>query len=66
MTTADRARVLMMQHHHTVKNRQQAMLERSGFALGMPSEVTGRWNSIQGKLDSSFRATYDRTGVTLS
>ncbi|MEB3310392.1 MAG: hypothetical protein VKJ02_09175 [Snowella sp.] len=65
MSTQQQARALMMRHHQMVKNRQQSMLERTASEIGM--EVgDDYWTTTQGKPQSSFRITYDRSGASLS
>ena len=66
MSTQDQARALMMRHHHLIKNREQCMLSRAAAEIGMPAETAHYWNHIQGKPHPSFRATYDRSGASLS
>ncbi|MBW4649861.1 MAG: hypothetical protein KME06_14400 [Kastovskya adunca ATA6-11-RM4] len=65
-STQEQARALMMRHHHLVKNRQQSMLGRSAVEAGMEVDGTEYWNDIQGKLNPSFQASYDRSGASLS
>lgn len=63
----DRARILMMDHHRKVKQRQQSMLSRSDAQVGLASsEATRFWNHIQGKVHPSFGDTYDRSHAALS
>lgn len=63
----DRARTLMMNHHRSIKRRQQAMLSRLDVEVGLPvDEAAKYWNHVQGKVHPSFRATYDRSGAALS
>ncbi|MBF2089100.1 MAG: DUF4278 domain-containing protein [Synechococcales cyanobacterium K44_A2020_017] len=63
----DRARALMMGHHRTIKQRQQAMLTRLDAEVGVPvAEAAKYWNHVQGKVHPSFRASYDRSGAALS
>jgi hypothetical protein len=63
----ERARVLMMNHHRQVKQRQQAMLSRSDARVGLPTVEASRfWNHIQGKIHPSFGDSYDRSGAALS
>lgn len=63
----DRARVLMMNHHRKVKQRQQAMLSRLDARVGLPAkEATQYWNHIQGKVHPSFGDSYDRSHAALS
>jgi hypothetical protein len=63
----DRARTLMMNHHRSIKRRQQAMLTRLDSEVGLPvDEAAKYWNHVQGKVHPSFRATYDRSGAAFS
>lgn len=63
----NRARVLMMNHHRKVKQRQQAMLSRSDARVGLATDEASRfWNHIQGKVHPSFGESYDRSGAALS
>ncbi|MGF1477910.1 MAG: hypothetical protein ACFB4I_00225 [Cyanophyceae cyanobacterium] len=65
MSTQEQARALMHRHHHTIKNRQQSMLGRAAAEIGL--EVTENYEgTVQGKLHSSFRNTYDRSQASLS
>jgi hypothetical protein len=65
MSTQQQARALMIRHHQIVKNRQQSMLERAASEIGV--DVEGDyWTTIQGKPQSSFRTSYDRSGATMS
>lgn len=67
MTSAqEQARALMMRHHHFIKNREQSMLSRSAAEVGLPVEAAEYWNPIQGKPNSSFRVSYDRSRATMS
>lgn len=66
MTTQDQARILMMRHHHMVKNRQQSMLGRVAAEVGLPPEASQYWNHIQGKPHPSFTDSYDRSHASLS
>lgn len=62
-----RARVLMMNHHRQVKQRQQSMLSRSDARVGLPTGEASRfWNHIQGTVHPSFGDSYDRSGAALS
>ncbi|MBK4729216.1 hypothetical protein JJD41_04865 [Oxynema sp. CENA135] len=64
MSLQDRARALMMRHHHMIKNRQQSMLCRSAEEVGIdPGEY---WTTIQGKPLSEFETSYDRSRSTMS
>ncbi|MBD2104412.1 hypothetical protein [Leptolyngbya sp. FACHB-261] len=66
MTVQDQARSLMTRHHTAIKHRQQSLLGRSAIEVGLPVEAAQYWNHIQGKPHPSFRATYDRSGATMS
>ena len=55
----------MMRHHQMVKNRQQSMLNRAAAEIGVEVEEN-YWSTIQGKPQSSFRVTYDRSHASLS
>ena len=66
-STNERARVLMMNHHRMVKQRQQVMLVRLAESIGLPvDQATPYWNPIQGKVHPSFWATYDRGHASAS
>ena len=65
MSTQQQARALMMRHHQMVKNRQQSMLERAASEIGVVVE-DDYWSNIQGKPQSSFRMTYDRSSASFS
>ncbi|TVQ44477.1 MAG: hypothetical protein EA365_10175 [Gloeocapsa sp. DLM2.Bin57] len=66
MSTENQARVLMMRHHHNIKNRQQSMLNRAASEIGLDLEGNDYWSNIQGKPNSSFRQSYDRSHASLS
>ena len=66
MSTENKARVLMMRHHHNIKNRQQSMLNRAASEIGLDLEGNDYWSNIQGKPNSSFRQSYDRSSASLS
>ncbi|MBD2314345.1 hypothetical protein H6G20_21990 [Desertifilum sp. FACHB-1129] len=66
MSAHDQARALMMRHHHMIKNRQQSLLSRSAAEVGLPVEDLDHWTAIQGKPQSSFRSTYDRSNASMS
>ncbi|MGY6529366.1 MAG: hypothetical protein ACXITR_05505 [Cyanobacterium sp.] len=66
MNTENQARRLMMRHHHAVKNRQQSMLGRVATEIGMDINASEYSNGTQGKPNSSFRVSYDRSGASLS
>ncbi|MBJ7898780.1 MAG: hypothetical protein GC158_02410 [Cyanobacteria bacterium RI_101] len=65
MSTQQQARALMMRHHQMIKNRQQSMLNRAAAEIGVEVE-DNYWSTIQGKPQSSFRVTYDRSQAALS
>jgi hypothetical protein len=65
MSAQEQARLLMLRHHHMVKNRQQSMLSRVNSEIGMPGEVSYRGH-IQGKPAADARRSYDRSGSSLS
>lgn len=64
--TEDRARLMMMDRHRSVKQRQQSMLTRLATEAGLPSGAAHYWNHIQGKVHPSFWATYSRSGAAVS
>ncbi|MDJ0692988.1 MAG: hypothetical protein AAFX80_21675 [Cyanobacteria bacterium J06639_18] len=66
MTTQDKARALMMQHYHQIKNRQQSMLERVVEEIGLPKEIADYWQPIQGKISPSVRISCDRSHASMS
>ncbi len=66
MNTQAQARNLMMRHHHAVKNRQQSMLGRVATEIGMDITPSEHCQGIQGKPNSGFRVTYDRSHASLS
>ena len=66
MSTQEQARALMMRHHHAVKNRQQSMLNRAANEVGLDVDNVSYWDSIQGKPNSGFRTSYDRSRASLS
>lgn len=67
MPAEERARLLMMNHHRSVKLRQQSMLLRLAASVGVPTEEAAHyWTSIQGKVQPSFWATYDRSHISAS
>lgn len=65
MSAQEQARSLMMRHHHLIKNRQQSMLGRAAAEMGLSVDVDN-WVHTQGKLEPSFRETYDRSNASLS
>ena len=65
MSANAKARALMNRHRHIVKNRQQSMLNRAASEIGVDVD-NQYWSNIQGKPNSSFRKTYDRSNASLS
>ncbi|NJL46076.1 MAG: DUF4278 domain-containing protein [Leptolyngbyaceae cyanobacterium SM2_3_12] len=66
ISTEDKARMMMMNRHRSVKQRQQSMLGRLATEAGLPIEAAHYWNHIQGKVHPSFWATYGRGGASAS
>lgn len=66
VSTEDKARLMMVNRHRTVKRRQQSMLARLATEAGLPAEAARYWNHIQGKVHPSFWATYGRSGAAAS
>ncbi|WP_017721372.1 hypothetical protein [Kamptonema formosum] len=64
MSAQEQARVLMMRHHHLIKNRQQSLLTRAAAEVGL--DASDYWNPIQGKPSAANRVTYDRSHATMS
>lgn len=62
----DKARIMMMNRHRSVKRRQQSMLGRLATEVGLPADAAKYWNHIQGKVHPSFWATYSRGGAAAS
>ena len=65
MSANEKARALMNRHHHIIKNRQQSLLTRTASEFGIDVD-SQYWSNIQGKPDSSFRKTYDRSDASSS
>jgi len=65
MSAEERVRALMMRHHHAVKNRQQSLLGRAAAEIGFDVDNNYRGH-IQGKPQSNFQSTYDRSRASLS
>ncbi|VXD14020.1 conserved hypothetical protein [Planktothrix serta PCC 8927] len=63
MATQDQARALMMRHHHTIKNRQQSLLNRVADEVGVEP---GDGSTIQGKPSAHSASNYDRSNATMS
>ncbi len=66
LSAEDKARLMMVNRHRTVKRRQQSMLARLATEAGLPAEAARYWNHIQGKVHPSFWATYGRSGAAAS
>jgi hypothetical protein len=64
--TEDRARLMMMNRHRSVKQRQQSMLTRLATEAGLATGASNHWNHIQGKVHPSFWATYSRSAAAVS
>lgn len=60
------ARLMMFNHHRWIKNRQQSMLERGTESVGLQATDHSYWTPIQGKVQPSFWASYDRSRVAMS
>lgn len=65
MSSQSQARSLMNRHHHLIKNRQQSLLRRTAAEIGVEVDAD-YWATIQGKPNSSFSKTYDRSNASLS
>jgi len=65
MSTHDQARALLSRHHHMIKSRQQAMLNRVAAEIGI-DDTHEYWNSIQGKPHPTFSKNYDRSNSAMS
>jgi hypothetical protein len=65
-STEDKARMMMLNRHRSVKQRQQSMLTRLATEAGLPTQAAQYWNHIQGKVHPSFWATYSRSGSAAS
>ncbi|MFH7245380.1 MAG: DUF4278 domain-containing protein [Spirulina sp.] len=66
ISTEDKARMMMLNRHRSVKQRQQSMLARLATEAGLPTDAAHYWNHIQGKVHPSFWATYGRSGAAAS
>lgn len=60
------ARSLMMAHHTFIKRREQSLLARAAAEVGLGVGAGQYWSPVQGKINSGFRQTYDRSHVALS
>ncbi len=65
MSAQSQARSLMSRHHHLIKHRQQSLLHRTAAEIGVEVDKD-YWANIQGKPNSGFRKTYDRSKAALS
>ena len=63
MGTQDQARALMMRHRHTVKNRQQSLLNRVADEVGIEP---GDCSTIQGTTTPNAATAYGRSNAALS
>lgn len=66
LSVDQRARLMMMNHHRWIKNRQQSMLGRGSEEIGFKPANGSYWTPIQGKVQPSFWASYDRSRAALS
>ena len=66
MDTRNQARALMMRHTKMIRNRQQSMLGRTGAEIGIDFDTHDYASHIQGKPNSDFRESYDRSSSTMS
>lgn len=66
VTTDQMARLMMMNHHRWIKNRQQTMLERGSEEIGLKAADSSYWTPIQGKVQPSFWDSYDRSHAAMS
>jgi hypothetical protein len=60
------ARELMMAAHTGVKNREQSLLARATADMGLGEAASHYWSHIQGKINPSLHASYDRNRVAFS
>ena len=65
MSAQSQARSLMNRHHHLIKHRQQSLLRRTAAEIGVEVDQD-YWANIQGKPNSTFSKTYDRSKASLS
>lgn len=65
MSAEQKARALMNRHHHNIKHRQQSLLSRTAAEIGVDVDAN-YWSTIQGKPNSGFSQTYDRSNAALS
>lgn len=60
------ARLLNVNHYRGVKNRQQSLLKRHAFAVGLMADTAKYWNHIKGEIHPTFWINYDRSHVAMS
>jgi hypothetical protein len=63
---AQKARLLSVDNHRLVRNRQRSVLLRSAAELGLTVDNLSYWNHIQGKIPSVSWQAYDRSCAALS
>ncbi|MEC4805373.1 MAG: hypothetical protein SAJ12_12660 [Jaaginema sp. PMC 1079.18] len=66
MSTSNQARALMMRHNRLVRNRQATMLNRAAAEVGLDVDSVQYRSHIQGKSNSGFRVSYDRSNAAMS
>lgn len=66
LSIQEKARMLTMDHHRMIKNREQSMLARAAAEVGLATDAANFWNHIQGKIQPTFRVNYDRSHAALS
>jgi hypothetical protein len=66
VSTEAKARALMMHHTQSIKKRQQTLLSRAAKEVGSAANGSKSWTHIQGQIQPTFRANYDRFGATAS
>jgi len=64
--TEDKARLMMMNRHRSVKQRQQSMLTRLTTEAGLTRGASNYSNQMQGKIHHSLWATYSRSHAAVS
>lgn len=62
----EQARLLNVNHYRGVKNRQQSLLKRHAFAVGLMADTAKYWNHIKGEIHPTFWINYDRSHVAMS
>lgn len=66
MSIESRARALMHGHHHSIKNRQQSLLDRTAAEAGIPMDAMSHSSHVQGKLAHDISAVCDRSAASMS